>query len=215
MSTAETKIEQFIQEPNTVEALAVSPEHAQAAGRAFTELCDDEMLSNAGSVRSIMLAGGYATAHMDKASFYQDGSKLLATISSRSGRLPEGHIDKAMGVKDDPYEIRVRSWVAQGNDLFVQESEYTLDEASGTVKKKLHQPVDDIKRVLNIARIAEVESPEGEQNAAAEEALLADMENALQGQELEREMGIDEHILVGPTEIQKLRTLLAGMAAAS
>ncbi len=215
MSKAESQIEQFIQAPNTVEALVVSREEAQAAGRAFTDLCDDELLRYAGSVWQHEFREGFFAAHLDKSSSYEDGSSLKVSVSSRSGRLPEGHIDKQMGVKDDPYEIRVRSWTGKGDGLVIQEAEYVFDEAAGTAKKKLWQPVDDIRRLLNIAQIAEVEAPAGEGDALAEEALFADLANALAGQELEKKMGFDTSTLVGPSEVQQLRTLLEGMELAS
>jgi hypothetical protein len=211
MSEAETQIEQFIQEPNTVEALVISPEEAQAAGKAFTELCNDELLKHAGSVRQMEVTDEYPQAHLEKNSIYEDGSSLKAGIASRSGRLPDGHIDKRMGVKDAPFEIRLRAWTGKGDELTIQESEYEFDEVSGTVKKKLYQPMDDLKRVLGIANIAEVEAPEGEEDEAAEDALFAELEHALTGQELEQEMGLDESILVGPQEVEQLRALVEGM----
>ena len=217
MSIAETKIATFSELPNTANTLIISPEEAQQAGKQFAELCNDQLLWHADKVKNHEIAGGHPYAQLDKESVYDDGSTLKLRVISRSGRLPEDHPDKGL-IKDAPLEVQVRSWTGSGDDLQIQETHYEFDEETGTARKKLNNPMDDIKRALNIADAVELEALANDEfdtvDEAVGEALSRELDHALEGQKLERELGLDQSILVGPEEVAQLRALAESVAVA-
>jgi hypothetical protein len=216
MSIAETKIATFSEPPNTANTLIISPEAAQQAGKHFTELCNDQLLQHADKVKNHE-ANVIPYSLLDKETAYADGSTMKVRVISRSGRLPEDHPYKDL-IKDAPFEIQVRSWTGSGDDLQIQESHYEFDEQTGTVRKILNNPMDDIKRALSIADAVELEALANDEfdtvDEAVEDALGRELEHALEGQKLERELGLDQSILVGPDEVAQLRALAESVSVA-
>lgn len=213
ISAAEAEISPFIEKGNTPNALLVSPEAAEAAGTSFTALCDDELLANAGFVDTSEYPEGYPRALLQKEKFFSDGSNIKVSVSSGAQRLPEDHPEKKFAL-DHLYGIKVHSWSGEGSDVRMEVSDYKFDEKTATVRKKVTDPMADIKRLLSIAETVELQAlSKGDLETvedAVENALFADMENEIAGQELEKAIGLDESILVGPEEIEELRILIAG-----
>ncbi|MEO9179544.1 MAG: hypothetical protein ABI221_01515 [Candidatus Saccharimonadales bacterium] len=217
-SQAEIGIESFLEEPNTLNTLFVSPEAAKEAGKALTDLCDDEMLTHATAVDVSDFPEGYPIAGLRKEELFSDGSNVRVMFRTRPERLPDNHPDKGF-TPDELYSIQVTSTLLKAGNPQITSVDYVFDELTGVVRKEVSDLILGIKRAFVLADTIELdELAKGDLSnvdEAVEVGLLADMQSSLGAKELEKSMGLDGSVIVSPEEIDQLRTFVKGMEVKS
>jgi hypothetical protein len=205
LSVAEQYVAPFY-DPNSVDFLVVSPEDARAAGQMFSSMCVTQISEHASDLAYSDWVPGFAEAILTRQAKQYDGSNVKATITAREELPPDevrpADFDERENV---PGQVVIRSLTgANTADQQAHFVTYSLDPQTKVVRKRMVNPLDKV-RILE-KQVQFVDTREGQVGISA--MFAAHIENQQANRELERDMGIDDSVLVGTAEITALQSLL-------
>lgn len=216
-SQAEIRIAEFIPDlAAPAELPSISPEHARRAGAALISLCENGMLQNLGSLRTVKAIPGSPLGILPMRARFPDKSGLAASIRTRTSQMPGDHPARHLPKPDtSPYQAIISTKhpdIATPRDYYETRVRYYLDP-TGAARKKIDIQLAGASHFA-LAGITP-EMPPEEQSDVMYAYMAEKQARGLRAKALEEQLGYDGSSLVGRDEVAKVGAMLNSMELGS